>query len=171
VYSGRWTHSQRSWILLDFIFCLLCFRDSLLARFPATPAKCLFRVSAQNCLRFVVPKVSDRVDRHGSQSHEAAFESFTSFRNLCLFAAQWRFCRVLRKNRVLYARMKSQRGYETWLLIFRMFCKRESWAQHASTQPPDSGFHRVDGAYNAGSVLLLSGCGGGCTQAVGLTRL
>jgi hypothetical protein len=123
-----------------------------------------------NCLQFVVPKVSGRVERHGSQSHEAAFESFAALHNLCLIAARLRFIRVQRSSRLLYARMKGQQEVETWLLIFRVFCKRKSWAQHASTQPPGSGFTRVDGAYNAGSVLLLVCCGGGCTQAVGPTR-
>ena len=144
MYSGRWTHSQR--ILDSFLFHVprTLFSSLLIYRVFRLRLRNAFSVSLLwNCLQFVVPKVSDRVDRHGSQSHEAAFESFASLHNLCLIAAQLRFFRILRKDRMLYARMKSQQGFETWLLIFRLICKRESWAQHASTQPPGSGFKFV----------------------------
>jgi hypothetical protein len=104
-----------------------------------------------------------------SQSHEAAFESYADasqslpFRgSVEILPSTAQFTTALREN----DRPKRTR---CWLLIFRMFCKRESWAQHASTQPPYSGFKFVARSYNAGSVLLLVCCGGGCTQAVGPT--
>jgi hypothetical protein len=58
---------------------------------------------------------------------------------------------------MLYARRFCLQGLIAWLLIFRPICKRESWAQHASTQPPDSGLKFVAQSYNVGSVLLLVG--------------
>jgi hypothetical protein len=173
VYSGRCTHSLRSRILLDSIFCLLGFPACLLIELSGfacgMPRSCLCSEIACYLLK---TRDFDRVGRHGTQSHEAAFESCGSrLRNLCLFAARWRFDRRLQKDRVLYARMKSQPGFETWLLMFRLFCKHKPWIQHASTQPPSSGLKFVARSYNVGSVLLLVGCGGGCTQAVGPTRL
>jgi hypothetical protein len=144
VYSGRWTHSLRCRILFSSMFHLLCFADSFLSSFPATPAECLFHVSALELLATKDRIGFDRFVRQGTQSHEAAFESCGSrLRNLCLFAARLRFFRRLRKARMLYARMKSQPGLDWWLSIFRSICKRESWVQHASTQPPNSGLKFV----------------------------
>jgi hypothetical protein len=99
----------------------------------------------------------DRFGRYSTQSHEAAFESYADasqslpYRgSVEISPSTAQFTTTLRED-VLLAEVDS------WLLIFRPICKRESWAQHASTQPPGSDFKFVSRSYNVGSVLLL-GC-------------
>ena len=82
-------------------------------------------------------------DKHGSQSHEAAFESYADasqslpFRgSVEILPSTTQFKCALRENDRFVE-------IDSWLLIFRSICKRESWAQHASTQPPGSGFKFV----------------------------